>query len=97
MSSVDAQILSVCENISGNIDSLSHDRALLAQNLLSQLRNLVEAVAVRLQFKDGSREFHYDDTGGAIGWIGSANKQINFIYRFHKLLQMSASHYTPRG
>jgi ATP-dependent exoDNAse (exonuclease V), alpha subunit - helicase superfamily I member len=97
MSSVDAQILSVCENISGNIDSLSHDRALLAQNLLSQLRNLVEAVAVRLQFKDGAREFHYDDTGGAIGWIGSANKQINFIYRFHKLLQMSASHYTLAG
>lgn len=97
MSTVDEQIVSVCENISGNIDSLKHDRALLAQNLLSQLRNLVEAVAVRLHRKDGAREFHYNDTGPAIDWIGSANKQINFLYRFHKLLQMSASHYTLAG
>ncbi|KLU09977.1 ATP-dependent RecD-like DNA helicase [Kocuria sp. SM24M-10] len=94
MATVDTQIHNISANISGNIDALSHDRGLLAQNLLSQLRNLVEAVAVRLHLKDGNAEFHYDATKPAIDWIGSANKQTNFVHRFHKLLQMSTSHYT---
>ncbi|MDJ1372089.1 ATP-dependent DNA helicase [Gulosibacter molinativorax] len=97
MASVDAQISSVTQNISQNIDELSHNRALLAQNLLAQLRNLVEAVAVRLQSKSGDTEFHYDATGGAVEWLGSQSKDISFLYRFHKLLQKSASHYTFEG
>lgn len=97
MATVEAQIRSVAMNISGNIDALNHDRGLLAQNLLSQLRNLVEAIAVRLYSKDGSADFHYESTGAAVDWLGSQNKQVNFLYRFHKLLQMSASHYTFEG
>lgn len=97
MASVDSQITSVTRNISQNIDSLSHDRALLAQNLLAQLRNLIEAVAVRLQSNSGDTEFHYNATGGAVEWLGSQGKEINFLYRFHKLVQMSASHYTFEG
>ncbi|TVU62032.1 AAA family ATPase [Paenarthrobacter nitroguajacolicus] len=97
MGTVDAQIRSIGANISGNIDALGHDRGLLAQNLLSQLRNLVEAIAVRFHLRDGDAEFHYNATGPAIDWIGSATKQLNFLHRFHKLLQMSASHYTFEG
>ncbi|WP_053382662.1 ATP-dependent DNA helicase [Leucobacter celer] len=97
MASVDAQIRSVAENISRNIDALGHDRALLAQNLLAQLRNLVEAVAVRLQSNSGDTEFHYHATGSAVDWLGSQGKEINFLYRLHKLLQMSTSHYTFEG
>ena len=59
MATIDAQILSVGANISGNIDALDQDRPLLSQNMLSQLRNLVEAVALRLQANDGRSEFHY--------------------------------------
>jgi hypothetical protein len=70
MSSVDSQIQSIGENISGNIDALADDRALLAQNLLSQLRNLVEAVAVRLHLNDADAEFHYDLTNAAVSWTG---------------------------
>jgi hypothetical protein len=97
MASIDAQIRSTSANIEGNIDALCHDRALLAQNLLSQLRNLVEAVAVRLHLGGGNADFHYDATGPAIAWAGSQNKQINFLHRFHKLLQLSTSHYTFEG
>lgn len=97
MSSVDSQIRSIGANISANIDLLARDRALLAQNLLSQLRNLVEAVAVRLHLGDGDAEFHYDLTKAALSWTGTQGKQINFLHRFHKLLQMSASHYTLEG
>ncbi|MFF9564353.1 ATP-dependent RecD-like DNA helicase [Leifsonia sp. NPDC014704] len=97
MGSVDEQILSIGANIDANIALLAHDRALLAQNILSQLRNLVEAVAVRLHHKTGEIEFDYALTAPAVGWIGSASKNLNFLYRFHKLLQMSASHYTLEG
>lgn len=97
MATVDAQIISIGANISGNIDALDQDRPLLSQNMLSQLRNLVEAVALRLQLQDGSAEFQYGATAAAIDWIGSQNKQINFIQRFHKQLQMSVSHYTFEG
>lgn len=97
MATVDTQIVSIGENISGNIDALAHDRALLAQNILSQLRNLVEAVAVRLYLRAGNVEFHYNQIEAAIAWVGSGKKQINFLYRFHKLLQISASHYTLEG
>lgn len=97
MATVDAQICSIGANISGNIDALDQDRPLLSQNMLSQLRNLAEAVALRLQLQDGSAEFHYGATAAAIDWIGSQSKQISFIQRFHKQLQMSVSHYTFEG
>lgn len=97
MATVDAQIRSIGTNIEGNIDALDQDRPLLSQNMLSQLRNLIEAIALRLQLQDGDAEFHYGATAAAIDWIGSQNKQISFIQRFHKKLQMSASHYTFEG
>jgi len=49
MSTVRAQIQSVDETICRNIEALTDDRALLSQNILSQLRNLVEGIAVLLQ------------------------------------------------
>jgi hypothetical protein len=49
MSTVDEQIGSAASAISSNIAPLSHDRAPLAETILSQLRNLVEGVIVRLQ------------------------------------------------
>lgn len=97
MASTDNQIISVSANICTNIDKLHADRALLSQNILAQLRNLVEAVAVRLHRRDGNYEFDYALVGPAMDWVGSGKKQINFLHRFHKLLQMSSSHYTLEG
>ena len=46
MGTVDEQIQSAADAISSNIAALGSDRALLAQNILSHLRNLAEGVAV---------------------------------------------------
>jgi hypothetical protein len=93
---VDQQIQDAAETISSNIDALGHDRGLLAQNILGQLRNLVEGIAVRLHAGRGDGEFRYDLVGGAMGHV-AADGQLNFVFRFHKLLQISSSHYTMGG
>ncbi|TDC29738.1 ATP-dependent DNA helicase [Kribbella albertanoniae] len=96
MGTVDEQIISAAGAISSNIATLRHDRALLAQNILSQLRNLVEGLVVRLHVGIGDAEFQYASVGSAIAYVG-ANGRLNFLKRFHKLLQISASHYTMGG
>lgn len=96
MSTVDQQIESAASAISSNIAALSHDRALLAQNILSQLRNLVEGVMVRLHVGSGAGEFQYALVAAAVGHV-SAKAKVNYLKRFHKLLQISASHYTMSG
>ena len=96
MATVDDQLHGVDEAVCGNITALCDDRALLAQNLLAQLRNLVEAVAVRIHLGDGTSEFAYDAVGPAMAFVKS-KAALNFLGRFHKLLQTSASHYTFDG
>ncbi|MDN2495158.1 helicase [Nocardia nova] len=96
MSTVDQQIQSAASAISSNIIALKHDRALLAQNILSQLRNLVEGVAVGLHAGRGDVDFEYAAVGPAMAYI-AGNGKLNFLKRFHKLLQVSTSHYTMGG
>lgn len=96
VSTVDAQLHSVDEAVCGNIAALSDDRALLSQNLLAQLRNLIEAVAVRIHLGSGPAEFAYDAVGPAMAYVKS-RANLNFLGRFHKLVQISASHYTLDG
>jgi hypothetical protein len=79
-----------------NIATLTSQRDLLSQNVLSQLRNLVEGVAVRLHTGDGDTEYNYDAIEAALAWV-RANGRLNFVTRFHTLLQPSASHYTFDG
>lgn len=96
MASVGAQIQSASEAICQNIASLTEQRPLLSQNVLAQLRNLVEGVIVRLHLGADSPEFRYEDVEPALAYIRSQAK-LNFLGRFHKLLQASASHYTLDG
>jgi energy-coupling factor transporter ATP-binding protein EcfA2 len=96
MTSVDQHILSVDSVVRSNIESLATNRALLSQNLLAQLRNLVEGVAVRLKSNSGDIEYIYDEIGPALAFV-RADAKLNFLGRFHKLLQISASHYTFEG
>ncbi|MBM4478528.1 AAA family ATPase [Rhodococcus hoagii] len=97
MTTVDAQILNADQVICANIAQLGDNRALLSQNLLSHVRNLVEAIAVRLQCGDGAVEFTYEATKPALTYVASGGKQVSFLHRFHKLIQISASHYTLDG
>ena len=59
MTTVSKQIQSADEAICRNIELLADQRALLSQNVLSQLRNLVEGVAVRLHTGSPDAEFNY--------------------------------------
>lgn len=96
MATADEQIQSAATAISSNIAALGHDRALLAQNILQYLRDLVEGVAVRLEAGRGDVEFDYSLVGAAMAHVGGYG-QLNFLKRFHKQLQISASHYTLGG
>jgi hypothetical protein len=96
MTTVDEQIVCSADAISANIDALCHDRALLSQNILSQLRNLVEGIAVRLHTDQGNAVFHYNLVAPGLAYVAS-EARLSFLKRFHKLLLISVSHYTMGG
>ncbi len=96
MSTVCEQIHCTDNAICANIASLADQRSLLSQNVLSQLRNLVEGVAVRIHTGDPDSEFSYEAVGPALSFVRS-KARFNFLGRFHKLIQASASHYTLDG
>lgn len=96
MTTVSKQIQSADEAICRNIESLADQRALLSQNILSQLRNLVEGVAVRLHMGSPDAEFNYATIEPGLDFVKSKAK-FNFLGKFHKLIQISASHYTLDG
>jgi hypothetical protein len=96
MTSVGEQIRSANEAICRNIESLANQRGLLSQNILSQLRNLVEGVAVRLHTESSDAEFSYAAVEPGLAFVKSKAK-FNFLGRFHKLIGKSASHYTLDG
>ena len=96
MATVSKQIQSADEAICRNIEALADQRALLSQNVLSQLRNLVEGVAVRLHTGLPDAEFNYAAVESGLAFVKS-KARFNFLGKFHKLIQISASHYTLDG
>lgn len=96
MATVSEQIQSVNEAICRNIASLADQRSLLSQNVLAQLRNLVEGVAVRLHTGSPDAEFNYAVVAPALAFVRSTAK-FNFLGKFHKLIEKSSSHYTLDG
>jgi hypothetical protein len=96
MTTVGEHIRSTDEAICQNIASLTDQRELLSQNVLAQLRNLVEGVAVRLQLGSADAEYNYPAIGPGLAFV-KTKRQYSFLSRFHKLLQASASHYTMDG
>lgn len=96
MTTVGEQIRSADAVICQNIESLSGQRNLLSQNILAQLRNLVEGVAVCLHAGRADAEYNYAAIDPALSSVKS-NAKLNFLGKFHKLIQISASHYTLDG
>lgn len=96
MASVEQQVQSANSVICRHIDSHSNDRGFLSQNVLAQLRNLVEGLIVWAHLNDPSAEFHYDQVGTALN-VAKANSRLRLLSRFHDLLQASVSHYTLDG
>ena len=93
MASVEQQVRSADSVICQNLESPSADRGFLSQNVLGQLRNLVEGLLVWVHLNDGSATFHFDQVGPALGAM-RATARFRLLSRFHDLLQASASHYT---
>lgn len=96
MATIKNQIQSANGAICRNISVLADQRDLLSQNVLSQLRNLVEGIVVFLHDGSIDGEFKYDKVEPAISFVKSRAK-LNFLARFHQLIQKSASHYTLDG
>ncbi|EIV91758.1 Viral (Superfamily 1) RNA helicase [Frankia sp. QA3] len=79
----------ICQNIANPVG----DRGFLSQNVLGQLRNLVEGLIVWAHLNDRSAEFHYNQVGPALNVVKAKGK-FRLLGRFHDLLQASVSHYT---
>lgn len=95
MTTVYSQIQNASNVISQNIEVFT-EKEILSQNILSQLRNLIEGVAVLLETNQLNIEFNYHLIESGLSFIKSKSK-YNFIGRFHKLIQISSSHYTLDG
>ena len=75
--------------ICANIDALPDQRALLSQNVLAQLRNLVEATAVWLHEGNADAAFQFDKIKPAIRHA-KAIARYRFLGQFHDWLQQIA-------
>lgn len=81
----------ICDNIDQfKIDGISS--ALIAHNVLAQLRNLVEAIVVKIHLN--GPDVSIDNIKPAIEFLKTDSKYL-FIRKFHHYLQESKSHYTP--
>ena len=80
----------ICDNIDKR-DALGVE--LLSQNIVAQLRNFVEAIAKFLCRQEKEIADNQKGTQAAISYIKSKEKYL-FLVRFHKCLQVSASHST---
>lgn len=81
----------ICENISYfNIS----DRGLLSQNILGQIRNFVEYVAIKAV--SNGQDVDPNDYKSNVDSLQEMQRRGNlrFLYVFHEMLQKSVSHYT---
>lgn len=97
MLQIDENILNIDQVICSNIDFIDFKnvtRALVAQNLLSYSRNLVEHIAVKLYGEGRDIVVGLQTIKPAMEYIKRDNK-YQFLRSFHGFLQESKSHYTP--
>lgn len=96
MNEFDQNILIISGNICKNIASMTDDnRGFASQNILNNLRNLVEAVDQRI-YSDIERITlnKYDDIEKAVNYVASRGN-LRFLNRFHYYLQAAVSHFIP--
>lgn len=92
---IDKAILDTNGVICDNISQLSlTDRGLLSQNILGQIRNFVEYIAIKA-YSNGHdvNPNEYELNVAALKDL-QRRGDLRFLYRFHEMLQKSVSHYT---
>ena len=93
---IDNKIANINEAICKNIDLIDFSivtRGLVAQNLLSQSRNLVEHIAVKIYAQGKDIDADWNTIPMAMEFLKRNNKYL-FLRSFHSFLQESKSHYT---
>ncbi len=94
MKKIDTCIFNIDLVICRNIDKLAGtERGLLAQNIISQLRNFVEHISLKVYSNGQDIENTYGNIEKANAYVKSDGRFM-FLSRFHKLLQITSSHYT---
>ncbi len=96
MGKITSHIMNIDKNICKNIDKFDiEERGLLSQNILSQLRNFIEHIALKIFEDERNTKLSngYENIQNAIEYI-KARGDLRFLGRFHQLLQITASHYT---
>lgn len=92
---IDKAILDTNAVICDNISQLSFaDRGLLSQNILGQLRNFVEYIAIKAS--SNGKDVDPNDYNLNVDALKDMQRrgELRFLYRFHEMLQKSVSHYT---
>lgn len=96
MNEFDKIIITISDNICKNIANMEDaDRGFHSQNILSNLRNLVEAIDQRIYSEvESIVPNNYDDIEKSVRYVASRG-ELRFLSRFHDYLQVSVLHYTP--
>lgn len=97
MIEIDKKINDVNKLVEKNISKFDDsERGLLSQNILSNLRNLIELIFLKIynQKQNQSLNPQYENYRIAEKYVKQIGK-LRFIGKFHDLLQISVSHYTP--
>ncbi len=81
----------ICNNIALLGDS---DRGLLSQNILGHIRNFVEYIAIKAYSQN--QDVNPNDYNLNVAAMKNMQHcgELHFLFRFHKMLQKSVSHYT---
>lgn len=92
------EIRYICGVIDKNIEAhkILKDRGLLSENILAQLRNLTEDLAIFINNKENALNLdtHYENVECSMNYVAGVHK-YKYISVFHKFLQSTVSHYTP--
>ena len=96
MNEINNHILNINKVICANIEKFDNsEKGLLAQNILSHLRNFVEHIGLRVLSDQYSsdKEVTYPNIKRGIEYLKSRG-DLKFLSRLHDLLQITTSHYT---
>ncbi|EAD4645809.1 helicase, partial [Listeria monocytogenes] len=91
---IDKAIGVIDKKICRNIEHFKTiDRGFLSQNILSDLRDLVEHTSLKAFSSGDDIEITYENIQKANEFVKTVS-YLNFLHKFHRFLQITTSHYT---
>ena len=91
---VDKKIIVIDKAICRNIDAIAvNSRGAVSQDVLAQLRNFIEHIMLRFYANGRDLDVTYPNICKSIAYVNTRG-ELNILRKFHKFLQIVASHYT---